>query len=275
MKKFRVITAIFALFIGFNCCKNSAGATQLPDPVIGFIKSEFPGAGIRFDGLVELPDHTTYLPVMPLVYGNSEKPAAVVKTIPANTSFSKKPDMILFANNLALLKIIKVDNKHLTVNYSPEIPLSVKLGILPQDLIVPQGLELPTELRVIMGDLKIAVKPKKDEDDLVFFGEPVKNNEKKVSLIIGKVGKQVNIQKKIAVPELDFIKNMKALVAKDEKVVEVQTKELLDCQEMLQVFRFSKSTLNRRIAEGMPAIKVGAKVMFNRQKINDWLNALP
>jgi hypothetical protein len=42
----------------------------------------------------------------------------------------------------------------------------------------------------------------------------------------------------------------------------------------MQVLKISRSTLNRRVAEGMPAQKMGGRQMFNRAKINDWLNQL-
>ena len=212
MKNFRIIPAMVALICCFSFYNTPVKATQLPQPIVEYLKSKYPNVEIRFDGLIELPDHTIYLPVTPLTYGKVENPAAVIKTIPANTDFAKKPDMILFANNLALLKVVRVNNQ-LTVNYSPEIPLSVKLGLLPQDLIVPHGLILPMELKVILGNLKIAIKPKKDEDDLVFYGEPVSKNTTKVNIITRKKGSK-------GLPELDCIKN-KVLYAssfKDNKI---------------------------------------------------------
>jgi len=212
MKNFRILLTILTLICCFGFYKAPAKATQLPKPIVEYLKSKYPDVAIRFDGLIELPDNTIYLPVTPLTYGNSENPAAIIKTIPANTDFTKKPDMILFANNLALLKVVRVNNNELTVNYSPEIPLSVKLGLLPQDLIVPHGLILPTELKIIMGNLRIAVKAKKDEDDLVFFGTPAPKNEKKVNFIKGKVQKE----EQKGLPELDCIKN-KVLYTADFK----------------------------------------------------------
>jgi len=210
MKNIRlnIITALTAL----SLCLFApiAKATQLPDENITFLKSKFPEIQIRFDGLVELPDHTIYLPVIPLEYTIADKPSAILKTIPANTDFSKKPDMILFANNLALLKVVKYGKDQLTVNYSQEIPLSVKLGILPQDLIVPKGLILPTELKVIMGNLKIAVKQKKDEGDLVFYGQP--KQETTVDFSTRKAPQPS--------PAFDFIKNKGMFTAsfKDNKI---------------------------------------------------------
>lgn len=215
MKNFRKILTILALAFCCELYMSPANATQLSKPIEDYLKSKYPDVAIRFDGLVELPDHTIYLPVTPLTYGKVDNPAAIVKTIPANADFLNKPDMILFANNLALLKIVRINNE-LTVNYSPEIPLSVKLGLLPQDLIVPQGLVLPMELKVILGNLKIALKPKKDEDDLVFYGESSPKNQRKVNIITGKVK---NDDSK-SLPELDCIKNKVLYVSsfKDNKI---------------------------------------------------------
>lgn len=200
MKNYKTISVISVLL--WCMCFNTgfASATQLPQEITDFIKEKYPEAGIRFDGLVELPDHTSYLPVMPLIYKKSEEPAKVVQTIPADTDFKQKPDMLLFSNNLALLKILKI-NDELTVKYSGDIPLSVKLGILPQDLIVPHGLILPTELKVILGNLKIPLKPKKDQDDIVFFGDTYEKNEKKVNLI------NENENDSVICPELKCLKN--------------------------------------------------------------------
>lgn len=206
MKNLKIILVTLVLVSCFSFNTNSALATQLPQPIVEFIKKKYPEVGIRFDGLIELPDHTVYLPILPLNYGKPQNPAAITQTIPANTDFSKKPDMVLFANNLALLKIIK-QNDELTVNYSKDIPLVVKLGILPQDLIVPQGLILPMELKVILGDLKIPLKPKKDEGDLIFFGDTYTSKEKKVNF------SAKNLKN---LPELDCIKN-KVLYASNYK----------------------------------------------------------
>lgn len=45
----------------------------------------------------------------------------------------------------------------------------------------------------------------------------------------------------------------------------------VDSKEVMRVFGFARSTLNRRIGEGMPVSKIGGKKMFNCQKINEWL----
>lgn len=136
----------------------SAIGTELPQPIESFIKQTFPNANIRFDGLVELPDGTQYLPVIPINIAKVDNPAEIIKIIPSKSSFSAKPDLILFANNYSLLKIIKKQGEQPTLISSNETPLSVKLGILPQDLVVPENLVVPYDLKIITGDLKIPVK---------------------------------------------------------------------------------------------------------------------
>jgi predicted DNA-binding transcriptional regulator AlpA len=50
------------------------------------------------------------------------------------------------------------------------------------------------------------------------------------------------------------------------------SKDWLTKEEVMQLFRISKSTLNRRIAEGMPHHKIGKAVYFNPKEINEWIN---
>jgi YVTN family beta-propeller protein len=151
-----IITILLGILISFSQILPGFG-TELPKQIIDFIKIKFPEANIRFDGLIELPDGTKYLPVLPINYEYANDSAEIIITIPANTDLTKRPDLILFANNLSLLKMIKKSDGTYTLISSPQIPLRVKLGLLPQDLVVPENLVIPPELRVITGDLKIKV----------------------------------------------------------------------------------------------------------------------
>ena len=76
--------------------------------------------------------------------------------------------------------------------------------------------------------------------------------------------------------ELDYINSIKARAINSNQQVpnDAHLKEWLNRLEVMNQFKFSKSTLNRRIAEGMPATKIGKTVMFNRQKVNEWLAQL-
>jgi hypothetical protein len=76
--------------------------------------------------------------------------------------------------------------------------------------------------------------------------------------------------------ELEYLKSIKSVDIKDAKANENnnELKEWLSRAQVLQLFNISKTTLNRRIAEGMPGSKLGGRQMFNRQKISDWLTGL-
>lgn len=182
----------FIILCGFAA---PAYCSDIPKPIADFLKAKYPKITIRFDGLVEMPDGTQYLPVFPLDLLDIPNPASIVMTIPANVDITAKPDLILFADNFAFFKIIREPGEPPTLLSSSKIPLVIKMGILPQDLIVPQGLELPPELRVLLGDLKIPIKGEREIENIL--SENPKKQGKK-SLISQSAG--------ILTPELkDFI----------------------------------------------------------------------
>jgi YVTN family beta-propeller protein len=164
MNKVSKILVNISVTMAFLITINSSGyCTEIPQPIADFIKQTYPNASIRFDGLVELPDGTQYLPVIPINLAKVENPTLIIKIIPSKSTFATKPDLILFANNYSLLKIIKRTGEPPTLISSNETPLTIKLGILPQDLVVPENLVVPYDLKIITGDLKIPVK--EDEED--------------------------------------------------------------------------------------------------------------
>lgn len=145
------IILIALIYISASSC---AFATKLPDSVVKYVNQQVPRAAIRFDGLISFPDGTMYIPVLP---AQSEKDAkGVVKsTLPAHKQLSDKPDMILFDTNFALLKVVKNEKGKPTLMNPDDIPFVVKTGVLPQDMLVPPGMILPDDLKIILGDLKI------------------------------------------------------------------------------------------------------------------------
>jgi hypothetical protein len=56
-----------------------------------------------------------------------------------------------------------------------------------------------------------------------------------------------------------------------QKAKQNLNKPWLTKEEMMMLFGFSKSTLNRRIAEGMPCEKHGRIISFCLEDVNDWL----
>ncbi len=198
--KNKLISIIISLIILLSLSL-PGNCTELPENIVSFVKEKFPEVKIRFDGMIELPDSTKYLPVLPIVRDKSEKPLEVVQTIPKNADFLEKPDMILFNNNFALLKIIKREGGPPTVISGEQVPLKVKLGLFPQDLVVPKGLVLPQELKVILGDLKIPLKQRIDKEGEVSFYGRTEINEKNEDEIIGETAENIT---KLA--ELEFLK---------------------------------------------------------------------
>lgn len=148
------LKSLLCLFLAYGISISGAFATKLPDNVFDYIKKEEPKAGVRFDGLITLPDGTIYLPVLPS-QPNKEGIGAVAQTYPANKKFSQKPDMLLFDTNYGLLKVLKTKQGKPTFTDSNNIPLVIKTGLLPQDLLVPPGLIVQDDLKILLGDLKI------------------------------------------------------------------------------------------------------------------------
>lgn len=128
-------------------------ATQLPIEVKNYILKYDEEATIRFDGLITLKDGTFYLPLLP-AYEVKDTVFDVKYVYPENKPFNKKPDIVIFSNNYCLLKLIKT-KEGLTVTSLNELPVEVRTGLLPQDLLVPKGLVLPDSLIGILGDLSI------------------------------------------------------------------------------------------------------------------------
>lgn len=148
MKRLILVLAVF-LFSALN-----AFATQLPVQVKEFILKEYPKTSIRFDGLVTLNDGTMYLPVIPAYLDKVEK-LQIAFTYPDKMSLKQKPEIVIFNNNYALLKIITTKNGIVTVSQTQNVPITIKTGSLPQDILVPKGLVLPDTMKGILGDVKI------------------------------------------------------------------------------------------------------------------------
>lgn len=149
MKKFLISLSILAAVGVFH----PVFATQLPIEVKNYVLQHEPEATIRFDGLITLKDGTFYLPLLP-AYEVKDSAFGIKYTYPENKVFSKKPDIVVFSNNYCLLKLIKT-KEGLTVSSLKDLPIEVRTGLLPQDLLVPKGLVLPDSLIGILGDLSI------------------------------------------------------------------------------------------------------------------------
>ena len=148
-KLFAILTLLF-LSKGI-----SAEAVMLPHSMQVYLFNNQPGVSIRFDGLINLPDGTTYLPVIPAVPNDVDK-VSVKWTYPENKKLNDNPDIIVFNNNYSLLKVIS-DGKNKTIASYNHIPEEVKTGVIPQDLLVPNGFYVSEDIAGIIGNLEIPV----------------------------------------------------------------------------------------------------------------------
>ena len=145
---------LLAFMLVYMFTMSASFATKLPEPIEEYIKKEIPNTRVRFDGLVTTPNGTNYIPVFPAAT-NRAVTSVVKETYPAGLKLSQYPDVILFENNFALLKLIKNKQGRLTVTNSKNIPPVIKAGVLPQDLLVPPGMMLPDDMKIVLGNLKI------------------------------------------------------------------------------------------------------------------------
>ena len=144
----KIKSLLLSLLI-FFVASLSVEASQLPKELRNFLVSQKKVPSIRFDAVVVYSDDVMYLPVYPANPVEVEK-VQIVKTYPANQSMDKLPDMVLFNNNMSLLKIVRTSAGSLSVKEIPELPTEIKTGLLPQDLMVPRGLVFPENLISIL-----------------------------------------------------------------------------------------------------------------------------
>ena len=158
------------LLLSAVLASNSAFAAKLPAEITEFINKSYPGAEIRFDGVIILPDSTLYLPLYPAP-AKEVQVLEVETSYPANTPFYKKPDVVIFNNDFVLLKVITDKNGKKTVLNLDNPPAEIRNGLLPQDMLVPRGLIIPENIKGIMGNLKIETQA-----DRYIRLEPEKND---------------------------------------------------------------------------------------------------
>ena len=162
MKKLKNSIKYLATIIIIFATTTITQATTLPVKILETIKKDLPNSTVRFDGLVTTSDGTVFLPVLP---SNPKRQyeGKIVQTFPANKNLVDLPELVLFDNDLALLKVLKTKNG-VTITDTKNIPFVVKTGLFPQDMLVPPGLVIPDELQIMMGDLKIATQSSRVHD---------------------------------------------------------------------------------------------------------------
>lgn len=165
MKK-KLISTLFISILTLFCAQ--ADASKLPDNVWKYVKSQLPSAQQRFDSVITVGD-IMYIPLYP----PTDKKVDTLKvdyTYPANKSLKDRPEVILFNNDFSLLKVFKDSKGDYTLTTKDDLPIRVRLGLMPQDMLTPVGLKMPESLKLTLGDLLI---PSREDTSLV-----LKDNEK-------------------------------------------------------------------------------------------------
>lgn len=143
---------IFALIFALNL---PVFASKIPTDLYKYIQQNLKGAKQRFDSVIVLPDGVMYVPLYPAVKADVDK-IEITYTYPASSNtLNKRPEVVIFNNNYVLLKVFKNKAGKYTITSNEELPVKVKLGVMPQDMLVPPGLVVPENLRLILGDLAI------------------------------------------------------------------------------------------------------------------------
>lgn len=152
---------LLGIFFVLVLSVTSVFAAKLPSDVHVYLKKNISGIDIRFDGVIILPDGTLYLPLYPASFKKPDK-LEIAETYPSGVGINAKPDVVIFNNDFVLLKVLTNANGKKTVKRFDKPPILVKTGVLPQDMLVPNGLIIPENLKGIIGNLDIQLSPEQD-----------------------------------------------------------------------------------------------------------------
>ena len=225
-------------------------AAKVPDNVKALIKKDFATADFRFDGLVTLPDGTFYLPLYPALVKKPEK-LELKSTVPGEKTLADKPDIVIFNNDFALLKVLIDQKGRKTVLYMKEPPLEVKTGLLPQDMLVPTGLVIPDNIKGIIGNLQI---PTASDAGLKVQAEPFlehKTTKTTFSALKNLVAKVPQLQNKTLYIATCYAKDIQVVqgeasapdYALEQKSIPINMKETPDGKFLL-VTNYGKTFVN-------------------------------
>lgn len=156
---YKKIPMLFLLFVLF-CFNNAASASKLPNDVWNYVKSNLPEAQQRFDSVVTLKNDVMYIPLTPPSVTSVES-IQVEYTYPEKQTFKNYPEVVLLNNGYSFLKVVKDTDGNYTLTKKDDLPLKVRLGIMPQDMLTPIGLKMPESLKLTLGDILIPTKEEK------------------------------------------------------------------------------------------------------------------
>lgn len=202
---------ILTFFGVFLMLISTAHASKLPHDVWKFLQNELPGAQQRFDSVVVISDDVMYIPLYPPMNTDVDN-IKIVYAYP-NKSFRDLPEVILLNNGYSFLKVFKDERGNYTLTKKDDLPIKVRLGLMPQDMLTPIGLKMPESLKLTLGDLLI---PSKEESSLSLGEEEKQKIQNPYS---------PTVKRNEFVPTVDFknkktfinIRNSKFLAVYDDK----------------------------------------------------------
>lgn len=151
---FRTFIKSFVSLIIFVFCISPVFAAKIPDVVQSFIEQSFPGTDFRFDGVVTLPDGTVYLPLLPAKIIKPET-IQIKETYPSGRDMKSKPDVVILNNDYVLLKVIVNSKGEKSIYHMANPPQEIRTGLLPQDMLIPEGFSVPSTMKSIVGNLPV------------------------------------------------------------------------------------------------------------------------
>lgn len=173
----------FSALAAFCLCfliNNQAFASRLPDDTWEFIKKELPNATQRFDSVIILDANTMYVPLYPAEKATVDN-IKIDYTYPNNQTLKQKPEVVILNNNYVLMKIFKDKKGNFTITKNENLPSEVKLGVMPQDMLVPTGFKIPESLKIIMGDLLI---PNRGDNLLITTSDATLSDDEETADIV-------------------------------------------------------------------------------------------
>ena len=202
-KKLKNLVLIVVALFSFN----SANASKLPDDVWNFVKESLPQAQQRFDSVVTISDDVMYIPLYPPSTKTVEK-IEIEYTHPSNKNLKNLPEVVLLNNGYSFLKVFKDSKGDYCLTKKDDLPIKVRLGLMPQDMLTPVGLKMPDSLKLTLGDLLI---PSKEEKSLAYSMDENKQKSPYMPMV----------KKNEFVPAVEF-KGKKTLInPKNSKFLEV------------------------------------------------------
>lgn len=168
------------LTLGFLLASmQSVFASKLPDNVWNYIKGQLPKATQRFDSVVVINNSTMYVPLYPAQRKDVQN-LNLEYTYPKTASIANLPEVFILNNNYVFMKIFKDKNGNYSITKNENLPDKVRLGVFPQDMLVPTGLVVPESMKVVLGNLAI---PKKGDNLLITASDASVGEDEEANIV--------------------------------------------------------------------------------------------